>query len=119
MGREVSGSLDASGQGLGVGKRRFLTPRPQRLGVGQEQEDLAGVVVVGEEAFDGEPVRTAIPVLALNGSLDLQVLPALNLPPIRSGLAGNSQAMVQELEGLNHLFQHAQSGAPAEYGFID
>jgi hypothetical protein len=73
--------------------------------------------------YDPAPVltRTAIPVLALNGSLDLQVLPDLNLPPIQAALqgAGNQQATVQKLAGLNHLFQHAITGAPTEYGSID
>jgi alpha/beta superfamily hydrolase len=71
--------------------------------------------------YDPAPVlaRTTIPVLALNGSLDLQVLPDQNLPPIRAALAGNSQATIQELTGLNHLFQHATTGSPAEYGTID
>jgi alpha/beta superfamily hydrolase len=73
--------------------------------------------------YDPAPVltRTRIPVLALNGSLDLQVLPDLNLPPIQQALqdAGNQQATVQKLEGLNHLFQHAATGSPMEYGTID
>jgi pimeloyl-ACP methyl ester carboxylesterase len=73
--------------------------------------------------YDPAPVltRTRIPVLALNGSLDLQVLPDLNLPPIQQALqdAGNQQATVQKLEGLNHLFQHATTGSPMEYGTID
>jgi hypothetical protein len=44
------------------------------------------------------------PVLALNGSLDKQVLPSQNLPPIRQALAGNPHAEIDELPGLNHLF---------------
>ncbi|HEY3495875.1 MAG TPA: hypothetical protein VGK73_14355, partial [Polyangiaceae bacterium] len=62
--------------------------------------------------------RVTVPVLALTGSLDLQVLPQLNLPPMRQALAGNARATVQEAQGLNHLFQHAVTGAPAEYGMI-
>jgi hypothetical protein len=73
--------------------------------------------------YDPAPVltRTRIPVLALNGSLDLQVLPDLNLPPIQQALqaAGNQHATVQKLDGLNHLFQHATTGSPMEYGTID
>jgi uncharacterized protein len=72
--------------------------------------------------YDPVPVlrRTRVPVLALTGSLDLQVLPALNLPPIQSALAeaGNGVATVEELAGLNHLFQHATKGLPDEYGAI-
>jgi alpha-beta hydrolase superfamily lysophospholipase len=65
-------------------------------------------------------VRTTIPVLALTGSLDLQVLADLNLPPMQSALqtAGNTRATVRKLAGLNHLFQHAGTGSPAEYGAI-
>lgn len=61
------------------------------------------------------------PVLVLNGSLDLQVPPAQNLPPIRKALAeaGNKHAEIDELPGLNHLFQTAKTGAPAEYGEIE
>ena len=61
------------------------------------------------------------PVLALNGQLDLQVDPQQNLPPISAALkqAGNRDVTVRELPGLNHLFQHCQTGSPTEYGKID
>jgi pimeloyl-ACP methyl ester carboxylesterase len=90
----------------------------------QQDDIVAGLNTPWERYFvtyDPAPVltRTAIPVLALNGSLDLQVLPDQNLPPIRAALAGNPQATVQELDGLNHLFQHATTGSPNEYGSID
>jgi hypothetical protein len=60
-------------------------------------------------------------VLALSGSLDLQVPPAQNLPAISKALAesGNQHAEVDELPGLNHLFQDAKTGSPAEYGQIE
>jgi pimeloyl-ACP methyl ester carboxylesterase len=60
-----------------------------------------------------------IPVLALNGGLDVQVLPEINLPPIRDALSGNPGAEVIELPGLNHLFQPAETGMPAEYAEIE
>ncbi|HXR38771.1 MAG TPA: hypothetical protein VN776_06745 [Terracidiphilus sp.] len=43
--------------------------------------------------------KLKIPVLALSGSLDLQVPPALNLPVLRKALAdaGNKHAEVDEL----------------------
>jgi hypothetical protein len=65
--------------------------------------------------------KLTIPVLALSGSLDLQVPPAQNLPAIRKALAeaGNQHAEVDELPGLNHLFQNAKTGSPAEYGQIE
>jgi pimeloyl-ACP methyl ester carboxylesterase len=61
------------------------------------------------------------PVLALGGSLDLQVPPDANLPVIEQVLkdAGNTDVTVVELEGLNHLFQTARTGSPAEYGQIE
>ncbi len=61
------------------------------------------------------------PVLALNGALDKQVLPAQNLPAIRKALeeAGNKHFEIDELPGLNHLFQTAKTGAPAEYAQIE
>jgi hypothetical protein len=72
--------------------------------------------------YDPAPVlrRSLIPVLALTGSLDLQVLPSLNIPVMATAFqeAGNQQAIVSELPGHNHLFQHAVTGLPAEYGII-
>jgi len=65
--------------------------------------------------------QVKVPVLALNGSLDAHVDPAQNLPAIRAALAaaGNKDTEVAELPGLNHLFQHAITGMPAEYGTIE
>jgi uncharacterized protein len=61
------------------------------------------------------------PVLVLNGSLDKQVLPDQNLPAIRKALqeAGNKHFEIDELQGLNHLFQTAKTGSPLEYGQIE
>lgn len=75
------------------------------------------------EAFAYDPIpalrQVKTPVLALNGSLDLQVPAAENLGPIRAALQANYQATIVELPGLNHLFQTAQLGTPAEYGEIE
>ena len=74
---------------------------------------------------------TRCPVLALNGSLDCQVLPKSNLTAIRSLLrlsewsatspyGGETEGgFYKEYPGLNHLFQHAQTGAATEYGNIE
>jgi hypothetical protein len=59
------------------------------------------------------------PVLALDGSKDLQVSASQNLPTIRAALANNPNAEIVELPGLNHLFQTATTGSPVEYGQID
>jgi hypothetical protein len=60
-------------------------------------------------------------VLALYGSKDLHVPPAQNLPPLREALreSGNQDYRAEELPGLNHLFQHARTGSPVEYGGIE
>jgi len=65
--------------------------------------------------------KLTVPVLVLNGSLDLQVPPAQNLPAIRKALeeAGNKHFEVEELPGLNHLFQTAKTGSPSEYVEIE
>ena len=62
---------------------------------------------------------TRCPVLALNGSLDSQVLPQSNLTAIRQHYTLHSKLSTKEYPGLNHLFQHAQTGAPTEYGTIE
>jgi fermentation-respiration switch protein FrsA (DUF1100 family) len=61
------------------------------------------------------------PVLAINGSKDLQVPPEADLAAIRKALeaAGNKHFEADELEGLNHLFQTAATGAPSEYAQIE
>jgi hypothetical protein len=71
--------------------------------------------------YDPAPAlaKLKIPVLALNGSKDLQVPAAQNLPAIRRALAGDPAATVVELPGLNHLFQTAETGAPDEYVRIE
>jgi fermentation-respiration switch protein FrsA (DUF1100 family)/uncharacterized lipoprotein YmbA len=65
--------------------------------------------------------KVTCPVLVLNGEKDLQVPPALNLPAIRKALeeGGNKHFEVDELPGLNHLFQPAKTGSPAEYAEIE
>lgn len=59
--------------------------------------------------------NTKCPVLALNGSKDCQVPAAMNIPVLRRLLAKNKKAVVKEYEGLNHMFQHCQTGRPDEY----
>jgi pimeloyl-ACP methyl ester carboxylesterase len=56
-----------------------------------------------------------VPVLAIGGSLDLQVPSGENLSAIASALAGNADVTVEELPGLNHFFQPALRGAASEY----
>ncbi len=60
-------------------------------------------------------------VLALNGEKDIQVACQENLAAIREGIraGGNSGVTTHALPGLNHLFQHCDSGAVSEYGTIE
>ncbi len=63
--------------------------------------------------------RIEVPVLALNGTLDLQVPVKENLAAIRAALSGNPDVTIVELPGLNHLFQTARTGAIGEYRDIE
>jgi len=65
--------------------------------------------------------RVTVPALVLDGSRDLQVSPAQNVPEIVTALleGGNSDVTVRVLPGLNHLFQPATTGAVSEYATID
>lgn len=65
--------------------------------------------------------KLKVPVLALNGEKDFQVPPDQNLPEIEKALkeAGNTRVTIQELPGLNHLFQHCKTGGSSEYVTID
>ena len=74
-------------------------------------------------AYDPIPVlqKVKCPVLALTGEKDLQVPAKQNLPAIRKALehGDNKDFQATELPALNHLFQHAQTGTPREYGAIE
>jgi len=72
-------------------------------------------------AYDPVPTlrRVKVPVLALNGSLDLQVPPKENLEGIRKALSDNKDVTVMELPKLNHLFQSVGTGTLMEYGAIE
>ena len=65
--------------------------------------------------------KVRVPVLALFGSKDLQVPPEQNAPAVEKALrAGkNKDFTVDVLPGLNHLFQHAETGLVDEYGRIE
>ncbi len=63
--------------------------------------------------------QVRVPMLALGGSLDLQVEPKENLAAIKAALKADKDVTVTELPGLNHLFQDARTGALSEYGTIE
>lgn len=73
--------------------------------------------------YDPQPMLTQldIPVLALFGSKDLQVPSEQNAEIMRSALeeSPSPDATVEVLDGLNHLFQPAETGHPTEYSQIE
>ena len=73
--------------------------------------------------YDPRPAlrRVRVPVLAVVGEKDLQVLAKENLSEIAKALkeGGNTDYTLKEFPGLNHLFQTCKTGAPTEYGKIE
>lgn len=73
--------------------------------------------------LDPEPflLKTKCPVLALNGSKDVQVIPDLNLNAIEAALkkGENKDFTLKEIEGLNHLFQTIKTGSTSEYATLE
>ena len=74
-------------------------------------------------AFDPRPAleATRVPVLALNGELDVQVDAEQNLTAIDAALekGDNHNVTVHRLPKHNHLFQRAKTGLINEYAVIE
>ena len=73
--------------------------------------------------YDPAPAirEVTVPALILNGTLDKQVVSYQNIPVYRqiAEETGRDNMQIVELEGLNHLFQHAKTGLPTEYATIE
>lgn len=65
--------------------------------------------------------KVDVPVLAINGTKDVQVAYKENLEGIETALksGGNSNVKIKAFENLNHLFQKSKTGAVSEYGLIE
>lgn len=64
--------------------------------------------------------RTTVPVMAVNGGNDVQVIASSNLNAIRKLLAnGNKKNLIKEYPDLNHLFQHCQPATALDYYRIE
>lgn len=63
--------------------------------------------------------HTTCPVMALNGSLDMNVNCNANLGTIKKLLPENKKNLIKVYTGLNHLFQHCRTGYPTEYATIE
>ena len=72
-------------------------------------------------ALDMRPLlgKITCPVLALNGTKDIQVEYESNLSALRSGLPANDGNCIEIVDGVNHLFQHCKTGAVTEYREIE
>lgn len=65
--------------------------------------------------------QTQCPVLAINGTLDLQVSNDENLAGIKAGMeqGKNPNYEIKSYKELNHLFQKAKTGNVTEYATIE
>ena len=63
--------------------------------------------------------KTLCPVMAINGSRDVQVISSLNLAGIKAHLKPNPKNIIKEYPSLNHLFQHCKTGNVSEYRMIE
>ncbi len=114
-----------------VGQRFLatLTPEERAMPAGSEATLTATINTMVSPwyrwflRYDPAPAlrATRVPVLALNGALDLQVPADENLAGIQASLraGGNRDVTVEKLPSLNHLFQTARTGAPSEYNEIE
>lgn len=102
-------------------------------GVPSAQQDETQVQTLVEQSltpwmryfltFDPRPAleKIRVPVLALNGELDVQVDADQNLTAIAAALdkGGNQNVTLHRLPKHNHLFQRAKTGLVNEYGAIE
>ncbi|TYP91704.1 hypothetical protein LX73_2530 [Fodinibius salinus] len=93
----------ASAQGKGL-LQAFTNPQMQSLLFYDPTNDLK---------------KLDIPVLALFGGKDVQVLAGKNKPPIKAALeSAGVPYRIEVFEQANHLFQKADTGLPQEYGTL-
>jgi fermentation-respiration switch protein FrsA (DUF1100 family) len=103
----------------------MLSQDEKKAAGGEEQWTKVQVQVLNSPwmrfflTYDPKTALTKVrcPVLAMGGSLDLQVPAKENLAAIGDALraGGNANFKTLELPGLNHLFQTAKTGGVTEY----
>ena len=59
------------------------------------------------------------PVMAVNGTLDVQVLAQDNLPVLHQHLPASEKHLIKEYEALNHFLQHCTPATTLNYGQIE
>jgi len=74
-------------------------------------------------SYDPQPTlqKVKCPVLAINGSADIQVPADASIRGIEAALkkGGNKQFTTKQFDGLNHLFQKCTKCTVAEYGELE
>lgn len=90
-------------------------PRAQAEGAAGAMESPV-LVSMYDVATDRALAAVRVPVLVLFGSMDTNVPTAQNMPAARTAVAGNPDATVRELPGLNHGFQRAEAVAAQQPG---
>jgi len=126
--RSVVGSVRASSDAADAGRRldKLLAAQSlQAMGMGEAQRASFAKQWTSpwmRYFINYKPAeflsRVHVPVLALGGSVDHQVPSAENLQAIGAALAENADVTVEELPGINHMFQTAKTGAVGEYADI-
>ncbi|WP_026236475.1 alpha/beta hydrolase [Pontibacter roseus] len=100
-------------------KQLGLTPQSEQAIVAQLSSPWMRYYL----AYDPAPTlqKLQMPVLALNGSKDLQVPAPQNLTATGRALkaGGNTRSTFKIMRDLNHLFQTAKTGLHTEYGSIE
>ena len=107
-----------------------LQAHPELWPEGMQKENVAQILEIFtagwfQRVLQYDPANSLeqvkCPVLAINGSKDLQIPPDKNLDAIANALdrGGNQHVTIQVLPGLNHLFQKAETGLTDEFATIE
>ena len=130
---KAAGPVDERKKKIEAAATAFLDGLPadekKLIGETGSKAAAAGLTRLGDHwmhfflTFDPRPTlgKVKCPVLAVNGELDLQVVPEQNVESIEKAVkaGGNDRVVTKVFPKLNHLFQHAKSGTPSEYGQIE
>jgi pimeloyl-ACP methyl ester carboxylesterase len=106
-------------------QRRAIADPDQAIDAAIEQQLAAARTRWYRFFIDYDPAQAlagvTCPVLALFGSLDLQVPAEMNRRALAAALAraGNRDVTIKTYEGANHLFIKAVTGSPAEYPTLE
>jgi pimeloyl-ACP methyl ester carboxylesterase len=120
---DVEGPATETAKYLASVLANFSANELQRMGIGADGtamlRQLRAPWTRAFLAYDpAEDLRQIdIPLLALFGTKDTQVVAEQNAPAMRDVLeaAGNTRFEIEVLENPNHLFQTAVTGLPGEY----